>query len=170
MKGTYGICTTAFDKLRVWGSLDKVNYDGNIFAVVPNSLNDELVYKRMKSLVSDFSREPINPQVGLAREPLSEEDKRTLLEGLVIKAPPDIQQKYVDLLIMYHDTSSKSKFDIGRTNVIDHKVVLNKKDTIHIRWQGLVLVYLQCTMLKRCDGLLERCSLDRTFWSGKWSS
>ena len=51
----------------------------------------------------------------------------------MIKAPPDIQQRYVDLLIMYHDTCSKLKFDIGRTNVIEHKVVLNSEDPIHIR-------------------------------------
>ena len=47
---------------------------------------------RIDKVFSDFSREPINPQVGPAREQLSEEDKKTLLEGLVIKAPPDIQQ------------------------------------------------------------------------------
>ena len=41
----------------------------------------------------------------------------------MIKAPPDIQQQYVDILIMNHDFCSKSKFDIGLTNVIEHKVV-----------------------------------------------
>ena len=94
-----------------------------------------MVFQRLEltrfSLI--FSREPINPQVGPACEPLFEEDKKTLWEGLMIKAPPDIQQQYVDLLIKYHDTCSKSKFDIGRTNVIEHKVVLNNEDPIHIR-------------------------------------
>ena len=88
---------------------------------------------QIDEVFSDFSREPVNPHVGASREPLSEEEKKMLLEGLVIKAPPEIQQKYVDLLIMYHDTCSKTKFYICRTNVIEHKVVLNNEDPIHIR-------------------------------------
>ena len=43
VKGTYGICA-AFDKLGVWDSLNKVDYDSNIFAVITNSLDDEQIY------------------------------------------------------------------------------------------------------------------------------
>ena len=50
VKGTYGMCTTAFDKLGVWDSLNKVDYDGNIFAVVTNSLDDEQIYKKNEML------------------------------------------------------------------------------------------------------------------------
>ena len=32
VKVTYGICATAFDKLGLWGSLNEVDYEGNIFA------------------------------------------------------------------------------------------------------------------------------------------
>ena len=50
VKGTYGICATAFDKLGVWHSLNKVDYDGNIFAVVTNSLDDEQIYRKNETL------------------------------------------------------------------------------------------------------------------------
>ena len=50
VKGTYGICATAFDKLGVWDSLNKVDYDGNIFAVVTNGHDDEQVYKKNEML------------------------------------------------------------------------------------------------------------------------
>ena len=39
VNGTYAICATAFDKLGVWDSINKVNYDDNIFAAVTNSLD-----------------------------------------------------------------------------------------------------------------------------------
>ena len=97
---------TAFDKLGVWDSLIKVDYDVNIFAVVTNGLDDEQDYKknemlgffqpihdedvkvhrileaRIDEVFPDFSREPINPQTGPSRKPLSEEDKKILLEWL----------------------------------------------------------------------------------------
>ena len=183
VKGTYGICSTAFDKLGVWNSLNKVDYDGNIFAVVTNGLDDEQVYKKNEMLgffqpihyqvvevhgiseaqidevFSDFSREPVNPHVGASRKPLSEDEKKMLLEGLVIKAPPEIQQKYVDLLIMYHDTCSKSKFDIGRTNVIEHKVVLNNEDPIHIRQFRIPFEHRQ-TIYNWIDELLKKGAIE----------
>ena len=100
VKVTYGICATAFDKLGLWGSLNEVDYEGNIFAVVANGLDDEQVYKKNEMLgffqpihdedvivygmpearicefFSDFSRDPVNPHVGPLQEPLSEEAER----------------------------------------------------------------------------------------------
>ena len=40
---------------------------------------------------------------------------------------------YQQLIFDYHDVCSKSKYDIGRTEVIEHKVVLNSPDPIHVR-------------------------------------
>ena len=41
--------------------------------------------------------------------------------------------RYRQLIFDYHDVCSKLKFDIGPKNVIEHKVVLNSQDPIHVR-------------------------------------
>ena len=43
--GTYEICSTAYDKLGVWGSLNRVNHDVVIFSVLTNISNHEQFYK-----------------------------------------------------------------------------------------------------------------------------
>ena len=80
----------------------------------------------------------------------------------MIKAPPNIQQKYVDLLIKYHDTCSKSKFDIDGTNVNDHKVVLNNKDPIHIRQFRIPFKHRQ-TIYNWIDELLKKGAIEVSF-------
>ena len=54
-----------------------------------------MVFQRLDLMTFSlfFSRDPIKPQVGLALEPLSEEENITLLEVIVIKDPTDIQKK-----------------------------------------------------------------------------
>ena len=61
---------------------------------------------------------------------LSPEDKAALLEKLVIKAPPEFFEKYKNLLLDYHDVCSKSSFDLGFTDVVQHKVSLTSEDPI----------------------------------------
>ena len=79
---------------------------------------------RLDEVFSDFSREPKDPKVGPSGVPLSEEERRFLSENLSIKAPMEFFHRYQQLIFDYHDVCSKSKFDIGRTNIIEHKVVL----------------------------------------------
>ena len=79
----------------------------------------------------DFLREPKDPKVGPSVVPLSEEERRFLSENLSISAPMEFLHQ--QLIFDYHDVCSKSKFDIGRTDVLEHKVVLNSQDPIHVR-------------------------------------
>ena len=50
---------------------------------------------------------------------------------------------------------SKSKFDIGRTDVIDHKVTMKSEDPIHIRQFRIPLEHRQ-TIYDWVDELLKK--------------
>lgn len=56
VKGTYDICTSAFDQLEVWESVNKVDYEGNIFAFITNGFQDEQSIRGMKCFFPTNSR------------------------------------------------------------------------------------------------------------------
>ena len=90
LAGTYGICSTAHNKLGVWDSLNRVNPDAVIFSVLTNITNDEQFYKTgdivgffqplpeedivehglpealIDEVFLDFSREPKDPIPGVS--------------------------------------------------------------------------------------------------------
>ena len=80
-----------------------------------------------------FSREPADPTPSSSSIPLSEEDRKFMLDTVSIKAPYTHHDQYWDLCLRYHDVFSKSIFDIGGTDVIEHKVTMKSEDPIHIR-------------------------------------
>ena len=94
-----------------------------------------------------FSQEPEDPAPGSSSVPLSEEDRKFMLETVSIKAPYTYNDQYWDLCLRYHDVFSKSKFDIGRTDVIEHKVTMKSEDPIHIRQFRIPLEHRQTCLL-----------------------
>ena len=58
----------------------------------------------------------------------------------------------------YHDVFSKSKFDIGRTDVIEHKVTMKSEDPFHIRQFRIPLEHRQ-TIYDWVDELLTNLLL-----------
>ena len=142
--GTFGISTMAHDRLGVWDSLSKVDSEARVFSVFTNALQDDQFFKQgdiigffqpiqeedvlehglpeasLDEVFSDFSREPKDPKVGPLSVPLSEEERRFLSKNLSIKAPMEFLHRYQQFIFDYHDVCSKSKFDIGRTNVREH--------------------------------------------------
>ena len=147
----------AHDQLGVWDLLGKVDSKARVFSVFTNALQYDQFFKqgeiigffqpiqeedvlehglpeaRLDEVFSNFSREPKDPKVGPSSVSLSEEERRFLSENLDIKAPMEFLHRYQQLIFDYHDVCSKSKFDIGRTNIIEHKVVLNSQDPVHVR-------------------------------------
>ena len=111
LSGTYGIYSTAHNRLGVWDSLNRVNQDAIIFSVLTNTTNDEQFYKtgdivgffqpvpeedivehglpeaRIDEMFSDFSREPKDPIPGASSEKLTDEDRKFLEDSLIINAP-----------------------------------------------------------------------------------
>ena len=76
--------------------------------------------------------EPKEPKSGLIK-PLKKEDREELISKLHIEAPKEWQQRYQDLILRYHDTLSRNKFDLGWTDVIKHTIYMKDKVPIHTR-------------------------------------
>ena len=147
----------AHDKLGIWDSLPRVDNQGKVFCVVVNATDFDQVYRKndlmglaepvseswlidhddveeqVAGIVSQFKNEPSEPVQGPVKKFLLAEDKEALLEKLMIKAPPEFFEKYKKLLLDYHDVFSKSSFDLGFTDVVQHKVTLTAEDPIHVR-------------------------------------
>ena len=181
--GTFGISSMAHDQLGVWDSLSKVDSEARVFSVFTNALQDDQFFKqgeiigffqpiqeedvlehglpeaRLDEVFSDFSRDPKDPKVVPSVVPLSEEERRFLSENLSISAPMEYLHRYQQLIFDYHNVCSKSKFDIGRTNVIEHKVVLNSQDPIHLRQFRIPFEHRQ-TIYDWVDELLKKGAIE----------
>ena len=84
-------------------------------------------------LFSLISREtPSEPVRGLSSDVLTTEGRKFMEDNLRINASQDVFHRYKDLCLKYHDVFSKSKFDLGRTDVVEHKVTLKSEDPIHV--------------------------------------
>ena len=79
-----------------------------------------LLEARIDEVFSDFSREPKDPIPRVSLQKLSDEDRKFLEDNLIINAPEEYKDRYRALIMAYHNVCSKSKFDIGRTNVSEH--------------------------------------------------
>ena len=140
LAGTYGICSTAHDRLGVWDSLNRVNHEAVIFSVLTNITHNEQFYKagdivgffqpvpeedilehglpeaRIDEVFLDFSRDPKDPIPGASSEKLSEEDREFLEDSLIINAPEEYKDGYQALIFSYHNFCSKSSLILaGRT-------------------------------------------------------
>ena len=173
----------AHDRLGVWDSLAKVDNQGNLFSVVVNATDFDQIYRRndllgfadpmseawleehgnveeqVAGIVSQFENEPPDPVQGSVKNSLSSEDKAALLEKLVIKAPPEFFEKYKSLLLVYHDVCSKSSFDLGFTDLVQHKVSLTSEDPIHVRQFWIPFEHRQ-TFYDWVDELLKKGAIE----------
>ena len=75
-----------------------------------------------------------------------------MLATVSIKAPYTHHYQYWDLCLRYHDVF---KFDIGLTDVIEHKVTMKSEDPFHIRQFHIPLEHRQ-TIYDWVDELLKK--------------
>ena len=131
------------------------------FQLVPEEdiLEQGLPEARIDEVFSDFSREPKENVPGACSKELTEEERKFLEDNLVINAPYEFKSQYRELMFSYHDLCSKSKFDIGQTDVIEHKVVLNYESPIHIR-QFRILFEHRDTIYSWVDELLGKGAIE----------
>ena len=95
-------------------------------------LNNGLAGDSIDEVFGHFSQGAEDPSPGPSSETLSEGDKKLLIDTVSIKAPYNHHDLYLDLCLRYLEVLSKSKLDIDRTNVIEHKVNMKSEDPIHI--------------------------------------
>ena len=180
--GVSGVCSSSSDSLGVWDTFNETNSDGEVISVITNVTNEDIFVRQgttlgeftplsasdlaqcrseenVDAIFSDFSKEPKEPQSGPAKEPLTEEGRKFLLDNLVIKAPLDFSDRYKDLCLLYHDVFSKSKFDLGWTDVVEHKVNMKSEDPIHVRQFRIPLEHRQ-TIYDWVDELLSKGAIE----------
>jgi hypothetical protein len=92
-------------------------------------LNDETV----NAVFGDIGEEPKDPGRGEAKEQATPEERRDLEQRVQIKAQGEFRAKYLRLILRYHDVCSKTKFDLGFTDVIKHSIRINSEVPIHVR-------------------------------------
>ena len=80
-------------------------------------------------------------------------------QALAIKAPAPWAQSYKELLINYHDVISKGKFDLGFTDVVEHKIDMRDDDPVHIRQFRIPLEHRQ-TIYDWVDELLKKGAIE----------
>ena len=137
--------------LGIWSSLNQVKPDGSINCVVVNTTAspifvsaDEIVGfgqvvkpeevkpvddQYVASIFGSMNDEPPEPPEGPA--PATAADKDFILANIKVEATKEWVQKYLDLILRFHDTCSKGKFDLGRAGVVKHAIRLKTQEPIH---------------------------------------
>ena len=146
--GTTGVAKPARDKLGVWEARE-CDWHGQISAVVVNTTDRDKYFDpnealgffdpitkealnhgmSVDALLSQFVSEPIEKGEDFTPGKMS----TTEMDHLNVSAPVEWRDKYIDLVKKYHDVCSKGKFDLGRTDVVEHKVTMKTEEPIHSR-------------------------------------
>ena len=85
------------------------------------------------ALFNQFASEPKEKGEDYTPAGMTTMEKEFLLEHLNVSAPVEWRDKYIDLVMKYHDVCSKGKFDLGRTDMVEHKVTMKTEEPIHSR-------------------------------------
>ncbi len=91
-------------------------------------LNDETI----ASIMGEIGMDPKEPERGQTK-PLSPQDKADLIARLNVKAQGVWKQRFLDLILRYHDVCSKDKYDLGRAGVIKHSIRVKDNIPTHAR-------------------------------------
>jgi len=91
------------------------------------------IQKRIDAMFNSFSNDPKEKDEAFVPPAMTSEEKDFLLSQLNVSAPIEWKARYIDLIVRYHDVCSKGKFDLGRTDVIEHKVTMKTEEPIHTR-------------------------------------
>ena len=151
--GTQVVAYTAKSNIGVYDSLNEVNTAGHITCVVANKTNNpillgenetigfadvvdsedclELNDQVIAEIFGSFGEEPKEPERGPA--PFEPKDRDFLEANVRIEATAEWRQRYLDLILRYHDTCSKGSFDLGRTKTVKHAIRLKDQEPIHIK-------------------------------------
>jgi hypothetical protein len=91
-------------------------------------LTDEV----LAGIFGNFGKDPPEPGRGQTI-PLSDDERKTLADKAQIKAEEPWKQRYLDLILRYHDVCSKNKYDLGFADVIQHSIRMQDEIPVHNR-------------------------------------
>ena len=104
-------------------------------------------------------KDPASVNEDFVPTPMTSEEKDFLLSQLNVSAPTEWKARYIDLIVRFHDVCSKGKFDLGRTDVIEHKVSMKTEEPIHTRQFRIPLEHRQ-TIYDWVDELLKKGAIE----------
>ena len=97
--------------------------------------------EKIDAVFSSFSNGPQEKSEEFVPTSMTSQEKDFLLSQLNVSAPVEWKARYINLIVWYHDVFSKGKFDLGRTDVIEHKVSIKTEEPIHTRQFRICLLY-----------------------------
>ena len=180
--GMAGVNSAALEGLGVWNTLDTTDWGGQISAVVVNtadvdryiknneilglfdpvqeeSLSVEGLEQKIDAVFNSFKEDLATKPDDFVPTPMSSEEKDFLLSQLRVSASSEWKARYIDLIVKYHDVCSKGKFDLGRTDVIEHRVSMKSDEPIHTRQFRIPLEHRQ-TIYDWVDELLKKGAIE----------
>ncbi len=97
--------------------------------------------------VTDCEVEEINPdyiqqlaavqkeELRQQKNPLLPEAKKFITDNLKCgpSVPPEVQKKYLELVLKHHEVVSRHRFDLGRTDTLMHSIDLKDKSPVYVK-------------------------------------
>ena len=120
---------------------------------------DDDIDEQIDAIFNSFKNDPDGKPEDFVPTPMTSEEKDFLLSQLNVSAPSEWKTRYMDLRVKYHDVCSKGKFDLGRTDVIEHKVSMKMGEPIHTRQFRIPLEHRQ-TIYDWVDELLKKGAIE----------
>ena len=124
-------------------------------------LSDDLVVRPAKQTLASLATRGRPPDIPVPPQ-LTAQKKAYLLANLDLQAVP-LQHRhlYTDFVLRNHDVFSGSKFDLGHSTTIQHKINLRNPEPVYVpqfriphHHQETILAHvkewLQCDVIKRC--------------------
>ena len=115
--------------------------------------------ENIDAVFSSFSNDAQEKSEEFVPTSMTSEEKDFLLSQLNVSAPVEWKARYINLIVWYHDVFSKGKFDLGRTDVIEHKVSMKTEEPIHTRQFRIPHEHRQ-TIYDWVDELLKKDAIE----------
>ena len=151
--GTTGVVSSEVDDHGIWDALTNTQNDQTVDIIYANTSRAEVKLQpdrpigyfqvldpaegtplndsTIAEIFDNPAAEPDEPHKGAASPP-SADELQFLNESLDIQAPAPWDSAYRELLLNYHDVVSKGKFDLGFTDVIEHKIEMQDDHPVYI--------------------------------------
>ena len=152
------VISTIFKAPFAWEGVQTVQPDGSVLAVFanmtdrnilirphrpaarahplddddPQPASDDQVVAAVSSHMGAIKDDPPKPSSAPAPK-LEPEARDNFLSTLQLKCPEDFIPSYQKLCLDFHDVFSKSKFDLGHTDVIQHSIRLKDHEPVHVK-------------------------------------
>ena len=184
-QGKTVVVTNHFLVPHAWQGLSKVGPNGEVWCVLANVLHEDVRCHAGDAIASidvveDADVEVMTdkhvmeighgrlldnkaePDVGPAKK-LSAQEEKDFKAKLNIKCESlEEKRKYEDLCVKFHDVFSKNKHDLGRSDVISHKIHIKDKDNVdpsHVRQFPIPLAH-KADIYEYVDQLLAQGAIE----------